>query len=628
MDSQVSNTAAFSQADWATEINKAKTAGIDAFALNMAYGEATTQSQLPLAFAAANAAGFKLFFSIDYAGNGLWPKADVLSLLKRWIPDGAYYRNGAKPMVSTFEGTAAAKDWTDIKAQTGCYFIPDWSSLGAKDALQIAPGVPDGLFNWAGWPVGDRKMNNFVDASYALFLGGRPIAPEASVPNYMMPVSPWFYTNMPGFNKNWMWKGDNLWYDRWMEVLVTQPEFVQIVSWNDFGESHYVGTLRQSPPFADGKAAFDYVSGMPHEGWLSTLPYWTSMYKTGTASITKESITTWYLKHHPSSCDNGGTTVNTASHLQAESWPGSDVGNTLYVDAVLASPADVEVEVGSEILAFKWTNVPDGNVGVYHGSVNLNGRTGFVSVGLWRGTGLLGSITGVPIGGCDPSGKANFNPWVGSQTTGNVPATSPPHKVSDMKCVEGFSVGNFNSICQFACKNGYCPRGACVCTKLGPPPKIPDPVFQRGYSKNGDPNFGGLCDFSCNLGYCPSDVCSKTPTPEVIPKSSPFTPDTCTSGSANRMAGQGISVDVLCQEACFYGYCPIKACNCNSLGVLNDHPAADISIVGYPARTLGGDTVVRDICTFLCQIGKCGSWNLTYPLTPIILTRDRPERTL
>lgn len=23
----------------------------------------------------------------------------------------------------------------------------------------------------------------------------------------MMPVSPWFYTNMPGFDKNWLWRG-------------------------------------------------------------------------------------------------------------------------------------------------------------------------------------------------------------------------------------------------------------------------------------------------------------------------------------------------------------------------------------------------------------------------------------
>lgn len=48
-------------------------------------------------------------------------------------------------------------------------------------------------------------MTTYIDASYNLTLtnaGGKP---------YMMPVSPWFYTNLPGYHKNWAWKGDNLW---------------------------------------------------------------------------------------------------------------------------------------------------------------------------------------------------------------------------------------------------------------------------------------------------------------------------------------------------------------------------------------------------------------------------------
>lgn len=54
-------------------------------------------------------------------------------------------------------------------------------------------------------------MNAFVDESYKYYLSGK---------EYMMPVSPWFYTNMPGFNKNWLWKGDDLWWDRWRDVMV------------------------------------------------------------------------------------------------------------------------------------------------------------------------------------------------------------------------------------------------------------------------------------------------------------------------------------------------------------------------------------------------------------------------
>jgi hypothetical protein len=85
----------------------------------------------------------------------------------------------------------------------------------------------------------------------------------------MMPVSPWFYTNMPDYNKNWLWRGDNLWYQRWMQVWYLQPEFFEIISWNDFGESHYIGPLddRQYSPFVTGKAPFNYAKDMPHDGW-------------------------------------------------------------------------------------------------------------------------------------------------------------------------------------------------------------------------------------------------------------------------------------------------------------------------------------------------------------------------
>lgn len=81
-------------------------------------------------------------------------------------------------------------------------------------------GVADGLFSWAAWAKGPNPMDTEVDASYLDFLGGKP---------YMMPVAPWFYTNMPGFSKNWLWKGDHAWFDRWAHVWYLQPEFVQIV---------------------------------------------------------------------------------------------------------------------------------------------------------------------------------------------------------------------------------------------------------------------------------------------------------------------------------------------------------------------------------------------------------------
>lgn len=181
---QVSNTASFSQSDWESDIKLAKAAGIDAFALNMANNEDTTRTSLPKAFAAANVVGgFKLLFSFDYAGNGAWKKEVVTGLINSYKGDSAYYHRGSQPLVSTFEGPENAKDWVDIKRDTGCFFIPDWSSLGARDALAL--GTADGLFSWGAWPTGPRNAHTYDDASYFDFLKGKP---------FMAPVSPWFYT--------------------------------------------------------------------------------------------------------------------------------------------------------------------------------------------------------------------------------------------------------------------------------------------------------------------------------------------------------------------------------------------------------------------------------------------------
>lgn len=60
-------------------MNLAKAPGIVAFALNMANNDSTNGIALPMAFSAAESVGFKLFFSFDYAGHGVWRKNVVNS---------------------------------------------------------------------------------------------------------------------------------------------------------------------------------------------------------------------------------------------------------------------------------------------------------------------------------------------------------------------------------------------------------------------------------------------------------------------------------------------------------------------------------------------------------------------
>ncbi|KAF7137072.1 hypothetical protein CNMCM5793_006960 [Aspergillus hiratsukae] len=595
----VSNTAGYAVTDWENEITLAMDAHIDAFALNMAYNDDTNDSQLPNAFTAAQNLGFSLFLSFDYAGNGPWPQGTVLDYLIQWTASSAYYFYQGQPFVSTFEGSENAADWVDVKSLTASFFMPDWSSLGAKAALELQEGIADGLLSWAAWPYGPNDMDTYVDASYIQYLAGKP---------YMMPVSPWFFTNMPGYDKNWLWRGDDLWYDRWQQVHYLAPEFVEILTWNDFGESHYIGPIVDShssladtlyTAFTTGEAPYNYAEAFSHDGWRAFLPFVIDMYKNNETLVEQEGISAWYRLNAAGACANdGNTTGNTASQLQLEYWPYQIPQNKIFFSALLASPAEISVTIGGTSLAADWVHTPSNGVGLYHGSVSYSGYSGQVMFTVTRSGSTVVSLDGEEIlQTCwQPTIAENWNAWTGFEmASGSVSAS--PTSLDDEVCVAGWGIGDFNELCAFTCSLGYCPVGACVCSALGEQPTLPDATGIQGYPAAGkDANYAGLCSFACNYGYCPSDTCGTAEVPLTVPTVSPFTPDTCVAGTGNGdLAG-------LCSYACNFGFCPIHSCSCTVTGPLNVPPTAIANLTGWAASE-----VDSGLCQFACSRGYCPS---------------------
>lgn len=82
----VGNAENYTLDTWETDIGLAQDAHLDAFALNVAYGDNTIANSLVLAFQAAVAKDFKLFFSFDYAGGTEpWSEPAVLALASKYI---------------------------------------------------------------------------------------------------------------------------------------------------------------------------------------------------------------------------------------------------------------------------------------------------------------------------------------------------------------------------------------------------------------------------------------------------------------------------------------------------------------------------------------------------------------
>ncbi|PKY06393.1 glycoside hydrolase [Aspergillus campestris IBT 28561] len=412
------NAENYTAQDWEKDISLAKKATIDAFALNMGMNDLHPDS-LSKAFSTAKDQDFKLFFSFDYASNGSWPRERVTDLLKQYKDHSAYYQHKAQPFVSTFEGFDKASDWKSIKKETDCFFVPDWSAVEPHKAARHS--VVDGLFNWNAWPEGPRAINTTVDEDFLDALDGR---------SYMMPVSPWFYTNLPGFDKNWVWRGDNLWHDRWQQVFQLQPDFVQINTWNDFGESHYIGPLNDARSVVfgpeKGDAPFDYARNMEHDGWRTLLPYLVSQYKSPenktTLAIAEETVVSWYRLHPGKACRAGGTRGNAPDHRQKE-YPASEIlEDRIFYSALLNANANVSVKVGDDPSTARWEYVPENGKGIYHGSVPFQ-STGRVEVAVTRQGKKVAIMQGEPITSkCSDRDKGlqNWNAWVGQSGSATI----------------------------------------------------------------------------------------------------------------------------------------------------------------------------------------------------------------
>ncbi|KAK3936683.1 hypothetical protein QBC46DRAFT_452559 [Diplogelasinospora grovesii] len=400
-----------------------------------------------------------------------------------------------------------------------------------------------------------------------------------------------------------MWNGDNLWYDHWQQIWgygpaggAKEPEWVEIISWNDFSESHYIGPLDSSQydAFTIGKAPYNYVENMPHDGWRVQLPYMIDMYKAGTATAEQESV------------------------LQYEIPPNEITVDQISIMALMTGPADIYLGWQTGLYSLEWKYTPQGQnaPGLYYAVFETNGTTslssqnsGGLTLELTRIVqGANGAVELIVVDIPEINAQVtdtctdditNWNAIV-QYGTGSSVAIKSNMTLSQQVCIKGWSYGAFDEICGFTCSLGYCPFGACVCEQIGPQPKLPTdggtPV--NGYSANGDPDYDGLCSFACGLGedYCFPAYCSQTPTPVVIPSSSPFNPLSCQAGTSSDPTYADI-----CAFTCSYGFCPYLVCTCTQEGPTPVQANDDTSITAQPKPGIAD----HGMCQYACSHGWC-----------------------
>jgi hypothetical protein len=227
--------------------------------------------------------------------------------------------------------------------------------------------------------------------------------------SYMMGVSPWFYTNLPQWKKNWIWRGDSLWHDRWQQIIEAQPDFVEIITWNDYGESSYIGPIR---PGGIPTGAQRYVNGMPHDSWRAALPYYIDAYKSGnttTPNIPQDKLAFWYRINPSKSGSAGGTTGNNPQY-QPVVDPTAVAQDKIFINAIVTKPADVTVQIGGN----PPTTVKATTAGVNFLVVPFNGQTGdTITFAIVRDGQTVVTATGKGITNNCVDGLVNWNAWTG-----------------------------------------------------------------------------------------------------------------------------------------------------------------------------------------------------------------------
>lgn len=107
------------------------------------------------------------------------------------------------------------------------------------------------------------------------------VGARAAGKTFMMGLSPLQFKHMDSWN-NWYRSGTHNLADRIPQVLSVSPDFLEIQTWNDAGESHYFGNIwPESMPDLTIPA---YTSAYNHSGWQELLPTLISAYKVGMTS--------------------------------------------------------------------------------------------------------------------------------------------------------------------------------------------------------------------------------------------------------------------------------------------------------------------------------------------------------
>ena len=332
--------------DYKREIQEAQAAGIDGFALNCGawHNEPHYPRRTKAIYQAAQelGTGFKLFFSVDFAGLKRHPPGEfesyVLDMVKTYGHHPNQFRVEGRTVVSTFAGGQGVQWKQDIldplkAAGYDVFLVPFFYPRPRVTELPDEATVREHYRKWA----------SVVDGMF--FFGGAGTAPQLAASNAayakvlreagklcMCSYTPMYWgAAQPGrrYYETCGGEGTEL---QWKSIIQEQPDWVEIVTWNDFNESYICPVdpaRRPAPPYVKSKSS--------HAGYLELCRYYIEWYKTGRQPPLRDSLYYFY-RVHPKNAVAANDRPVKGLH--------GDVQDVLYVTTMMTAPAELHVTSG------------------------------------------------------------------------------------------------------------------------------------------------------------------------------------------------------------------------------------------------------------------------------------------
>ncbi|KNZ61115.1 hypothetical protein VP01_144g3 [Puccinia sorghi] len=294
--------------DWSSDMQFAQQMGIDAFAINIGR-DLTNERNLPLIYEVAEKNSFHVFVSFDMVYYGKSGSSDdIIKIIEKFALEKSQFVYQGKPLISTFSGEVPGTFLVSLKitssGELSCYswsslkkrlhfpiyflsvkFLPCWTGI---DPTQV-PSV-DGMLSWDAWcPVSMSQDQRYIENLSAV---GK---------QYAAPLSAMFYKHLSASqNGNYLYPTKS-WFlvEKYLNLISLKPDFIELLSWNDYGESHYLKDPRPSANLPmETISSATYVDQMPHEPLLDLISHFNKWYKSGTCPPIKRSKAyVWYRPH-------------------------------------------------------------------------------------------------------------------------------------------------------------------------------------------------------------------------------------------------------------------------------------------------------------------------------------------